>query len=719
MKNNKKNKIRQNKQQQNFEEELRRQNTQNTVEFNDNIWVSNPRVPNQKNSQGRINRVTPRHNWNMLDYLGMVPFGVAATPLVLAGGEAAAGTAAGQAVTNFLLNTAGPALAKSKSLPWINAGLTSILGAPSAQKVVTGNINNADEAIEAGMMLSPLGQALRPMANAAKTTTKVVTNGSKKLANKLASDLKLKYYTHSLGDVPTGLRDFKRPLVAGSINRPLSGVEGYYPTGYQSDIIFNRVREAIGRNPTEDEIATFIANHPDIEYSANSLSQGNLRFFRANPFIQDNDARIRAVRQAEEDFLRQLRGKLNGGTTSVGARTLFNRLSQRFGHTPTMDEVEQFISQHPEVSIRGIQHNNGRSSTVFQTETPEQFAQVESDLWNTMGNKFDRTNFAGRQGIQLEAPPQQVTIQDPSVQVQTPQVQTPQVVSRPVEFRTRSAEDVEKLGRWRREDLFDSNGEPLFSPSQFDFLNTGAHGVMIAGTETSPEMAWKALSEVVFNPHKGRLELSRIRTDNPAGRSGVMIHSHSGDLSVDSHPLAHAMIPRLGFKEIIPISSSRGFNGIEYANNFGSVNLFKKQKDWIIGPELERFIKDNTRPRRIMDLTGNYTTVNEYNPWLVGDLPFDVSKLSDGSLVLSTPSKGRIGFVPARTAEDVLENSFNIPIRKTNERFKINLPEAELTSDPGLYPQFTFGRSIKFPIFGRGAIGLKKGGRLKLIKRNK
>lgn len=597
--------------QQQDSERIRKSMQQDTTEFNDNIWVSNSRIPNQmKNPGGRSGYVRPYHNWNMLDYLSMVPFGVAAAPFVTAAGEAAAATTAGQTATNFLLNTAGPALARSKVLPWINAGLTSVFGAPHAKKVVEGDINNADEALEAGLMLSPLGQVLRPATNAAKT----VASGAKDLANRVAK---------------------------------------------------------FG-----------VSNH-----TGNWVRFGN-KEYRLNPgMIGINGAGIQH--------------------RSVSGRTLFDTLEGRFGYRPNMEEVGQYIASHPEVSVRGIQNANGRNIVTFETQTPEQFADNVSELSETVRRKYpDRLQMS------------QQTVVTP---VQAPQ-QT--VVTPSIRFGTRSADDVEKLGRWRREQLFDANGNPLFNPGSFDYFQTGAHGSMLNGSSASPEDMWRTLSDVTFNPHKGRYELSRIRQDNPAGRSGVILQSHDFDLSTDSHPLAHTMIDRSGIKEIVPIGDN--LDAMGYANNLGSVGLYMPRREWRIDPYLEDYIKSRTRlvntPVGLNENgTTRYGSVNEYNAYGYNDpLPFDVDKLADGSLQLSTPRRGVIGYIPARTPEDLLENSFNRVIRRTNERYKINLPAARLTDDLGPSPQFTIGRSIQFPIFGsRGALGLKKGGRIKLVKRKR
>lgn len=93
-----------------------------------------------------------------------VPFAVAAAPLVLGGGEAVAGTALGQGITNGLGIVANVA-SNNTWLPWVDAGLTSYFGAKGLQDIANGKFTP-----ETALEVAPLTQMAKPMYEAGKGT---------------------------------------------------------------------------------------------------------------------------------------------------------------------------------------------------------------------------------------------------------------------------------------------------------------------------------------------------------------------------------------------------------------------------------------------------------------------------------------------------------------------------------------------------------------------
>ena len=91
-----------------------------------------------------------------------VPFAVAAAPFVLGAGEAVAGTALGQGITNGLGIVANAA-SNNTWLPWIDAGVTSIFGAKGLQDMANGKFTP-----ETAMEVMPLMQLGKPMYEAGK-----------------------------------------------------------------------------------------------------------------------------------------------------------------------------------------------------------------------------------------------------------------------------------------------------------------------------------------------------------------------------------------------------------------------------------------------------------------------------------------------------------------------------------------------------------------------
>lgn len=108
-----------------------------------------------------------------------------------------------------------------------------------------------------------------------------------------------------------------------------------------------------------------------------------------------------------------------------------------------------------------------------------------------------------------------------------------------------------------------------------DEVQTGAHGEMFM-PDWYPEQhnpTW-ILKQHINNDRNTRKEMLRILKDNSTGRSGILIHTHGGDTSMDSTPLAYKMATRLGknFKEMTPLFNRRTVR----SNQFGYNNAFKQ-----------------------------------------------------------------------------------------------------------------------------------------------
>lgn len=141
---------------------------------------------------------------------------------------------------------------------------------------------------------------------------------------------------------------------------------------------------------------------------------------------------------------------------------------------------------------------------------------------------------------------------------------------------------------------------------RFDKVNTSTHGEFFLPDlfEEHRDPTW-ILKQHILNEQKARAEMTAIMKDNPRGRSGIFLHTHDADTSIDSAPLAYKYATRLGknFKEM----------PTEYPtvklNNLGYNNVFKQG----YGKELERAkALFNTNPdykaALLRDRDGNITT---------------------------------------------------------------------------------------------------------------
>lgn len=144
--------------------------------------------------------------------------------------------------------------------------------------------------------------------------------------------------------------------------------------------------------------------------------------------------------------------------------------------------------------------------------------------------------------------------------------------------------------------LVDENGFLKDGITFENRVNTGAHGYFynsgrgLYKEDTPTEVLRKYLAlNDPNNPHSSMKEMRRVRADNPKGRSGILLDTHSGDTSVDSSPLAYHVATTLGknFKPLegaidtndytIPWKYKQDFKdrGRILSNDFGYKNLFK------------------------------------------------------------------------------------------------------------------------------------------------
>ncbi len=93
---------------------------------------------------------------------GAAPFAVASAPLVAGVGDALAGTAIGQGITNGL-GLVSNAASNSTWLPWVDAAATSYFGAHGLQEMANGNFTP-----ETALEVAPLMQMAKPVYNAGK-----------------------------------------------------------------------------------------------------------------------------------------------------------------------------------------------------------------------------------------------------------------------------------------------------------------------------------------------------------------------------------------------------------------------------------------------------------------------------------------------------------------------------------------------------------------------
>lgn len=295
-------------------------------------------------------------------------------------------------------------------------------------------------------------------------------------------------------------------------------------------------------------------------------------------------------------------------------------------------------------------------------------------------NPFGYNTTTARQP--LPEPPREITVNvEPSREANN-RVQT--------DLRTRELADIEQLGRYTYDDIFYPNGMPKVDLSHFRRVHTGAHGSFINtfGMRSRPEEVFEKLVTLRENPQIGRNEVSSIRREaaNKPG-SGIIIHTHDGDLSVDSHPLANIMQSSLG-KEAYRLPLESHEEVMVPLNNLGYKGLFMEPNQWEISPEL-------------MDrLRANYAQTGKY---LGPDM--HIVRDRDGSLIIRE-NDSAIGRIQARPQEQVKHN-IDKRIQLVNDKYNLNYPFSELRGS-GPDEQWTFDREIYVP--NQKHIILKNGG---------
>lgn len=236
-----------------------------------------------------------------------------------------------------------------------------------------------------------------------------------------------------------------------------------------------------------------------------------------------------------------------------------------------------------------------------------------------------------------------------------------------------------------------------------DEVQTSAHGEMFM-PDWYPEQqdpTW-ILRQHIKAGKNARKEMLSILKDNPTGRSGILIHTHGGDTSIDSTPLAYKMATRLGknFKEMTPLFNRRTVK----SNQFGYNNAFRQG----YSAELERARKvfennPNYKATLLRDNNGNMTAF----------------ELSDENGTFQIPLNSR------QEVLDIMNND----LHKFNEYYGTSYPDIipyssrkagehwdgvrtyfkDVTSDT-MYP-WDFGEEFELPnIYG---IAYKKGGKIK------
>lgn len=103
-----------------------------------------------------------------------------------------------------------------------------------------------------------------------------------------------------------------------------------------------------------------------------------------------------------------------------------------------------------------------------------------------------------------------------------------------------------------------------------DKTEAGSHGDFFNAYKDSPT---SLLQKYLYasDPAVKRREMKSIMEANPKGRSGILVHTHDGNTSMDSTPLAYKMATRLG-KNFKPLA---GGPERVLSNDFGYVNAFK------------------------------------------------------------------------------------------------------------------------------------------------
>lgn len=245
---------------------------------------------------------------------------------------------------------------------------------------------------------------------------------------------------------------------------------------------------------------------------------------------------------------------------------------------------------------------------------------------------------------------------------------------------------VDEYGRLKRGVKFDDADE----------VYTGGHGEFF-NPQWHPEQdeTWILRQHLANtdpnNRYNGAFELKQIMKDNPGGRSGVLIKTHTGDTSMDSTPLAYVMATRFA-KNFKPLNGRLERVG---SNSYGYNTAFKSGKD------IDAL---NARAKAILDADPNYKAK------LLRDEKGNMTayELTDENGTFQIPLNSR---------QEVLD-TMNARLHKFNKHYGTSYkdiePQKNLNGEyynpDSPYP-WNFGESFDLPnIYG---IAYKQGGKIK------
>ena len=239
--------------------------------------------------------------------------------------------------------------------------------------------------------------------------------------------------------------------------------------------------------------------------------------------------------------------------------------------------------------------------------------------------------------------------------------------------------------------LVDENGNlrPDIEWDSRSQVRTGAHGDFGQSWNTPKEILQKHLNAAdPSNPRNGMQELRYIRRDNPKGRSGVLIKTHSGDTSIDSTPLAYSIALTQG-KKFKPLTTSESRIT---SNEFGYNNVFAEDRATADRARAAFAANPDAEVKLIKDTKGNMVAME------------------------MTDNQGTF-LIPLRSRQQVMD-IINKRLHAFNEHFGTNYedvtPEYSTKTskffDPNNPYPWDFGEAFSLPnIYG---IAYKKGGRL-------
>lgn len=229
-----------------------------------------------------------------------------------------------------------------------------------------------------------------------------------------------------------------------------------------------------------------------------------------------------------------------------------------------------------------------------------------------------------------------------------------------------------------------------------DKVKTGSHGIMYTpyrNPKHTPNWILKQhlLNTDPNNPYGASMELRRIMNDNPTGRSGILVETHTGDTSIDSTPLAYIIATRLG-KKFKPLN-----NNLErvVSNSYGYNNVFKTNSE-------VNALKDRAKAL--------FAKNPDYEATLIRD--------ANGNMIAYELTDDNGTFrIPLNSRQEVLD-IMNARLHKFNKHYGTSYRDIEpklninhVLYDPNNPYPWNFGEKFDLPnIYG---IAYKKGGRIK------